>query len=243
MPRVGAHLRALMVRFGLTEQEFVTAFRYQSHPNAKIDQVERWLVDMRAANKQNIKRLTEFWRSRVPGMEASWWLDALDVFERKVDKGCALPRRLEIDVEEDLQRFDELELRSVSGLYRTYRFAFSNTGDVAVELLRVSGEAAQGYLDIETLGVSVHDASGVEHFRGKLWKLGFIYYGVLCFSDPSVPQSGRMRYVLFPVQSYSELVGERWASWLARRIGATSRWRRESMRRSSGRMMRLLRVE
>jgi len=223
MPKAGRKLRFVMKWCGIGEDRFTTEFM-RDNPTAKKAQITGWISDRRKAHGKNKKRLADYFRPWVPSIMEWWW----DLPDAHVEKLCREDRErrrtMDVVASVDLQSFIEDEVRCLCGTYRTWRYAFSNIGEVAVEVMRVfePERDKMHYLWVEIVGIALLGAHQREKFTGKMFKFGDIYYVKTSFAVDGQPATGRVRYIQFPVEPYNTAIKERWGI-----VSGATHWTKE----------------
>lgn len=210
MPDIADKLRYLLAECEIGEEDFATQFQKQHRTKKAV--VREWLSGTDAQGG-SLKKLTLYWSTAVPTLTVGCWSKDPNDFESQVLECTRGPKTMNFVLPAALPRFERWEEAALPGMYRVYRYAYKNNGDVAFEWLVISAAANANYYVVQLYSVSINDvrppgentdsaksSPAYELFEGRLYRSAQAYVGILFYKDGAHGIRTRTLELAWPVR-------------------------------------------
>jgi hypothetical protein len=135
-------------------------------------------------NIQTLKKLTRYWKIYFPELTDECWKSGIESFRKRVMAHIASGKNISFGLAAAAQKFEPVEVRELCGKHRLYRYAYKNTGDVALEWLIIENKGDR-FLEVRLYSAPYNDIDSLplherhELFSGRLYHLGQAYLALI----------------------------------------------------------------
>jgi len=199
----------LLEKFNIHDERFTEEMIAQFNFSEKT--IENWLAGKVMPAKTGRARLAEYFRGYSPKINPSDFKLSAITFKKKFDEAYTHEKLNTIEIPLNGAELSMTDLnngyRQLRGVYRTYRYAFENTGKIAVEFLIIKGFDEKSHLIKATIiggsntsssSIMALDDKGlkIEEFSGRVLCFGSTYYLFFTSETDRDQNNTRMRMVV-----------------------------------------------